>query len=84
MARVLRPRGELRGTSVIRRAGLGQDGFVRLMQMGGVFGPGQTLAEHETSLAEAGLVKVRVSRNGAPAYLSARRRGGSRSREGTS
>jgi hypothetical protein len=39
MARVLRPGGELRGTSVIKR----------------LFGPGQTLAaELETSLADAG------------------------------
>ena len=78
MTRVLRPGGELRGTSVIKRAGLRQDAFVRLMQLGGVFGPGQTLAELETSLADAGLVKVTVSRIGALAYFSARRRGGSR------
>ena len=78
MARVLQPGGELRGTSVIKRAGLRQDAFVRLMQIGGVFGPGQTLAEVETSLADAGLVKVTVSRIGALAFFSARRRGGSR------
>lgn len=81
MARVLQPGGELRGTSVIKRAGLRQDAFVRLMQIGGVFGPGQTLADLETSLADAGLVKVTVSRIGALAYFSARRRG--RSRAGT-
>src|SRR5207248_7455663 len=68
MARVLRPGGELRGTSVIKRAGLRQEAFVRLMQVGGVFGPGQTLAELETSLAGAGLVEVNASRNGALAY----------------
>src|SRR5882757_972380 len=45
LARVLRPGGELRGTSVIKRAGLRQDAFVLLMHLGGVFGPGQTLAE---------------------------------------
>ena len=81
MARVLRPGGELRGTSVIRRTGLRQDAFVRLMQLGGVFGPGLTLAGIESSLADAGLVKVSTSRNGALAYFSARRRGGSRSRQ---
>ena len=80
MARVLRPGGELRGTSVIKRTGLRQDVFVRLMQVGGVFGPGQTVAELETSLAGAGLVKVSTSRSGALAYFSARRRSGSRSR----
>jgi hypothetical protein len=80
IARVLRPGGELRGTSVIKRVGLRQDAFVRLMQAGGVFGPGRTLAELETSLADAGLVKVSTSRNGALACFSARRRAGSRSR----
>jgi SAM-dependent methyltransferase len=79
MARVLRPGGELRGTAVIKRAGLRQDTVVRLMQLGGVFGPGQTLAELDTSLADAGLVRMTTSRNGALAYFSARRRGGSRS-----
>ncbi len=80
MARVLKPGGELRGTSVTKRSGPRQDAFVRLMQLGGVFGPGQTLAELETSLADASLVKVSVSGNGALAYFSALRRGGSRSR----
>jgi SAM-dependent methyltransferase len=76
MARVLRPGGELRGTSVVKAAGVRQDAFVRVMRLGGVFGPGQTLAELRSSLADAGLVKVTVSRNGALAYLSARKRGG--------
>jgi hypothetical protein len=83
MARVLRPGGEVRGTSVIKRAGLRQDAFVRLMQAGGVFGPGQTLAELETSLRDASLVKVKVSRSGALAYFSACRRGASHSRTRT-
>ncbi len=80
MARVLRPGGELRGTTVVRRAGTRQEAFVRTMQLGGVFGPGLTLAGIESSLADAGLVKVSTSRNGALAYFSARRRGGSRGR----
>jgi SAM-dependent methyltransferase len=80
MARVLRPGGELRGTSLVRQAGVRQEAFVRLMQLGGVFGPGQTLAELETSLADAGLVHVSTFRNGALAYFSARRRGGTRGR----
>jgi SAM-dependent methyltransferase len=82
LARVLRPGGELRGTSVVKRSGLRQDAIVRLMQLGAVFGPGQTLAELETSLADAGLVKVSVSRNGALAYFSARRPAGGRGRSG--
>jgi len=83
MARVLRPGGELRGTSVIRRTGLRQDAFVRVMQLGGVFGPGHTLSELETSLADAALVRVSTSRDGALAYFSARKRG-SRSGRGSS
>jgi SAM-dependent methyltransferase len=78
--RVLRPGGELRGTSVIKQAGLRQDGFVRLMQLGGVFGPGLTLAELDTALSDAGLVKVSTSRNGALAYFSATKRGSRRRR----
>jgi SAM-dependent methyltransferase len=82
LARVLRPGGELRGTSVIKQAGTRQDAFVRLLQLGGVFGPGQTLDELERSLADAGLVKVSTSRIGALAYFCARRRGRSRRRSG--
>lgn len=74
MARVLRPGGQLRGTSVIRQAGLRQDAVVRLMQAAGLFGPGLTPAELRTSLADAGLVKVEASADGALAYFSARRR----------
>ena len=75
MVRVLRSAGALRGTSVIKRAGLRQDTFVRLMQFAGVFGPGQTLAERETSLADAGLVHVSTCRGGALASFSAHRLG---------
>lgn len=81
--RVLRPAGELRGTSLLKRTGLRQDAFVRLMQLGGVFGPGQTLAELESSLAGARLVNTTVAQNGALAYFSARRRGGSRAGSAT-
>ncbi len=75
LARVLRPGGELRGTSIVKRAGLRQDVFVRLMQAGATFGPGLTLGELESSLAAAGLVELSVHRNGALVYFSARRPG---------
>jgi SAM-dependent methyltransferase len=81
IARVLRPGGELRGTSVVKQAGLRQNVFVRLIQVGGVFGPGLTLAELESSLADAGLLHVTTSRSGALAYFSARKRRSSRSRK---
>jgi ubiquinone/menaquinone biosynthesis C-methylase UbiE len=75
MARVLRPGGELRGTTVVKRAGIRQDRFVRLMQLGGVFGPGLTSAELESSLADAGLPAARIERDGALVYFSAHRPG---------
>jgi SAM-dependent methyltransferase len=73
LARVLRPGGELRGTSVVRGAGLRFDAAVRLMQLGAVFGPGVTMSELEESLTAAGLVEVSVSRGGALAFFSGRR-----------
>ena len=73
MARMLKPGGELRGTSVIKRAGIRQDAFVRLMQIGGVFGPGLTLRELESSLADAGLLGTRTERDGGLVYFSARK-----------
>lgn len=72
MARVLKPGGELRGTSVVRRTGIRQDTFVRLMQIGGVFGPGLTLRELESSLTEAGLLVASIERDGGVAYFSAK------------
>lgn len=75
MARVLGPGGELRGTSVVKRAGIRQDGFVRLMQIGGVFGPGLTFAELESSLDAAGLLAASVDRDGGLVYFSAHKSG---------
>ncbi len=73
MARVVRPGGELRGTAVVRHAGVRQDAFVRLMQAGGVFGPGGTLEDLEFWLSAAGMVRMTVHRDGALAYFSAQR-----------
>lgn len=73
MARVLKPSGELRGTSVVKSAGIRQDAFVRLMQFGGVFGPGLTLRELQSSLAAAGLLDTRTERDGGLAYFSAQK-----------
>jgi ubiquinone/menaquinone biosynthesis C-methylase UbiE len=76
MARVLRPGGELRGTTVVKHAGPRQDAFVRLMQVGGVFGPSGTAAELESWLATAGTVEASTRRDGALAYFSAHRPAG--------
>ncbi len=76
MARVLAPDGALRGTTVVRGAGIRQEAFVRAMQLGGMFGPGLALEELESSLAAAGLVEVDARRNGGLAFFSARKPAG--------
>ena len=73
IARVLRPGGALRGTMVVRRAGLRHDALVRLYQAAGVFGPSGTCDELEAWLADAGMLDVSTRRDGALAYFSARR-----------
>jgi SAM-dependent methyltransferase len=72
LARVLAPGGELRGTRVIRNAGVRQDVFVRLMQAGNVFGPGGTIDDLIRWLRDAGLKDVQTRRDGGLAYFSAR------------
>lgn len=74
IARVLRPGGVLRGTTVVKRAGLRQDAFVRLYQVAGVFGPSGTSDELESWLADAGMVEVSTRGDGALAYFSAQRK----------
>jgi SAM-dependent methyltransferase len=73
IARVLRPAGVLRGSMVVRRAGLRQDAFVRLYQLAGMFGPGGTARELASWIADAGMLDVSVWTAGALAYFSARR-----------
>jgi SAM-dependent methyltransferase len=73
IARVLRPGGRLRGTTIVKRAGFRQDALVRLTQRAGVFGPGLTHAELEEGLDGAGLVNVLTRRDGALAYFTASR-----------
>jgi SAM-dependent methyltransferase len=76
MARVLRPGGELRGSCVVRGAGLRQDAFVRLAQAAGVFGPGGTREELVAWLGDAGLVAASVQCDGALAFFAGRRPSG--------
>jgi ubiquinone/menaquinone biosynthesis C-methylase UbiE len=74
-ARVLRPGGVLRGTTVVRGAGRRYDAIVRLMRQAGVFGPTGTIEDFARWLAEAGLTEVRVAGPGAVVTLSAHRPG---------
>jgi SAM-dependent methyltransferase len=73
MARVLRPGGTLRGTTVVNGAGWRHDAVIRAMRLAGTFGPGGTAAEYGRWLARAGLDEVDVTRHGALAYLSGAR-----------
>jgi hypothetical protein len=73
MSRVLRPGGELRGTTLLRNAGLRQEALARVMQTAGVFGPGVTRSALEFALDAAGLEEVSVRRDGALGYFSAHR-----------
>ncbi len=74
LGRVTRPGGELRGTTVVRRAGLRQDALIRAGQLAGVFGPGATSAELVSWLTDAGMTDVEIRRDGALCYFTARRR----------
>lgn len=69
MARVLRPGGTLRGTTVVNGAGCRHDALIRAMRQAGTFGPGGTAAEYRRWLAQAGLEEVSVTRHGALAYI---------------
>ncbi len=73
LGRVLRPGGELRGTTVVRRAGVRQDVLIRAAQLAGVFGPGATVAELKAWLAEADFSELEIRRDGALCYFTARR-----------
>jgi ubiquinone/menaquinone biosynthesis C-methylase UbiE len=73
MARVLRPGGSLRGTTVVNGAGLRQDGFIRVFRRAGAFGPGGTAEQYRDWLQDAGMTEIELDRSGAIAYLGARK-----------
>ncbi|MBG0827209.1 class I SAM-dependent methyltransferase [Planomonospora sp. ID67723] len=73
MARVLRPGGRLRGSSVVRGSGRRQDMVISLFRRIGVFGTGGTADDLSSWLAAAGLDEISVERDGAVAFFSARR-----------
>lgn len=71
MARLLHPGGTLRGTTVVNGAGRRHDALIRGYRRAGIFGPGGTLEEFRQWLVRAGLGEVKVTRDGALAYISA-------------
>jgi SAM-dependent methyltransferase len=75
MARVLRPGGELRGTSVVSGAGWRQDGFIRANQRAGTFGKVGAPTELRAWVEGAGFEGVEIGIDGGLAYIGARRPG---------
>jgi SAM-dependent methyltransferase len=73
MARVLRPGGRLQGTAVVCGSGLRQDMVISLFQRSGTFGTVGTTEDLSSWLTTAGLDEIRVDRDGAVAFFSARR-----------
>lgn len=65
MARVIRQGGRLRGTLVIRGAGLRYDTLYRIFVQRGWFGPGVSLATFSEQLAACGLMLETLDQSGA-------------------
>lgn len=65
LARVLKSGGTLRGTLVVRNAGLRYDALIRLFILRGFFGPGCTRDELEGWLSENGLRLRNTDQSGA-------------------
>lgn len=75
LGRVLRKGGTLRGTLVVRGAGLRYDAVIRLFQHRGYFGPGCTCDELMGWLGNAGLAIRAVEENGGFVVFEAVKRG---------
>ncbi|MFI0486500.1 class I SAM-dependent methyltransferase [Actinomadura sp. 9N215] len=73
LARVLRPGGTLRGTTLVRNTGRRTEALYAFMRRQGIFGPSGTLADLRSWLTSAGLTDVHLSPNGAMAGFTARR-----------
>ncbi|RFS87071.1 class I SAM-dependent methyltransferase [Actinomadura spongiicola] len=71
MARVLRPGGTLRGTTIVR--GTSRDRVIRHMQRRGLFGPSGTADDVRTWLTSAGLTSIELTRSGAMTGFTARK-----------
>ncbi len=73
MARVLKPGGQLRGTSVVKGAGWRQDAFIKLNKRGGTFGWVASPERLEGWLLDAGLESVQLSQDGGLAFFAGAR-----------
>lgn len=72
-ARVLRPGGTLRGTTIVTGTGGRRDAVIRTCRRMGYFGPGGNAADLERWIAAAGLTDAEVDLDGAVAVFTARR-----------
>jgi ubiquinone/menaquinone biosynthesis C-methylase UbiE len=75
IARVLRPGGELHGSTAVTGAGRRHDTLIALYRRVGIFGTCKRPEEVRRWLEDAGLEAVRVEVDGAVAYFSGRRPG---------
>ncbi|WUH99266.1 class I SAM-dependent methyltransferase [Spirillospora sp. NBC_00431] len=73
LARVLRPGGTLRGTTLVRDTGRRTDALYSFMRRQGIFGPSGTLTDVRTWLTTAGLTDVHLYPNGAVTGFTARK-----------
>ncbi|MEO3823094.1 class I SAM-dependent methyltransferase [Actinomadura sp. B10D3] len=71
LARVLRPGGWLRGTTIVQ--GAGRDRLIRVLQRQGTFGNPGTATDLRTWLTTAGLTSVELTHSGAVTGFTARK-----------
>jgi ubiquinone/menaquinone biosynthesis C-methylase UbiE len=71
MTRVLRPGGQLRGTTLVTGAGRRQDAVIAAFRRAGSFGTVGTVAQLRRWLADAGLPDAEVTASGAVARIAA-------------
>lgn len=73
LARVLRPGGTLRGTTLVRNTSRRTDTLYAFMRRQGIFGPSGTITDLRTWLTSAGLTDIHLAPNGAMAGFTARK-----------
>lgn len=80
LARVLRPGGTLRGTTLVRGTSPRHDALFALMRRLGLFGPSGTTADLRAWLTAAGLTDITLTPSGAVTGFTARKSGTQHSR----
>ncbi|WP_131737243.1 class I SAM-dependent methyltransferase [Actinomadura roseirufa] len=73
LARVLRPGGTLRGTTIVRGTGRRHDALIALFRHNGTFGPTGTRTDLHRWLTAAGLTDITLTPSGAVTGFTARK-----------